>query len=101
MRNRLNKKRTHFITFLLVFPAAVLPQGGLGKEKGLVTHLNESELIINYHSLISRGHFLRTRSFVSSSRFSGVSTAPVTRLLAERFLLSGFWLLFHLLVVKC
>lgn len=57
MRNRLNKKRTHFITFLLVFPAAVLPQGGLGKEKGLVTHLNESELIINYHFLISRGHF--------------------------------------------
>lgn len=47
MRNRLNKKTTHFIKFLLVLPAAVLPQEGLRKEKALVTHLNESELIIN------------------------------------------------------
>lgn len=92
MRDHLNKKITHFINFVLVFPAAVLLQEGLGKEKGLVTHLNESELIINYHSVFSRGHFLLTRSFVSSSRFPGVSAAPVTWLLAERFLLSGLFI---------
>lgn len=99
MRNRRNKKITHFINFLLVLPAAVLPQEGLRKEKALVTHLNKSELIINYHSLFSRGlffFFLLTRSFVCSSRFSGISVAPVTWPLAERFpTLGGFWFLFQ------
>lgn len=78
-------EKNSFHQFAL-FPAALLPQEGLGTAKGLLPQPNESELIINYHSLFSRGHFLLTRSFVSSSRFSA---APVPWLLAEPLLRSG------------
>lgn len=70
MRDHLNKKITHFINFLLVFPAAVLLQEGLGEEKGLVTHLNESELIINYHSVFFQ------RSFFARSLICFLVTVP-------------------------